>query len=60
MLFVKFNKRTKRFSATVFSTGVVVFTDLKQIPKQYGKNVIIYHSQGNNIHPSLWSDKWFE
>jgi hypothetical protein len=58
-VFVKLNLRTKKFSGTEFFTGKVLFTDLKKIP--YKKDaVIIYTGNGNNVHPSLWKDDWFE
>jgi len=60
MPFVKYNKVTKLFSATDFISGNMLFKDLKQIPKEYGRKVIIYYGNGINIHPSHWLDKWFE
>lgn len=58
-VFVKINLRTKKFSGSEFGTGKPLFKNLAKIP--YKKDeVIIYQGNGNNIHPSLWQDEWFE
>jgi hypothetical protein len=58
-IFVKLNLRTKKFSGTYFFSGKTAFKDLSQIPFKK-QDVIIYTGNGNNIHPSLWQDKWFK
>lgn len=58
-VFVKLNLRTKKFSGTFFFSGKRVFKDLAKIPFKR-EDVIIYTGNGNNVHPSLWKDEWFE
>lgn len=58
-IFVKLNLRTKKFSGTEFFSGKEVFKNLAKIPFKKDE-VIIYTGKGNNIHPSLWHDSWFE
>lgn len=58
-IFVKLNLRTKRFSGSEFFSGKQVFTNLIKIPFKK-QDVIIYTGDGNNVHPSLWKDVWFE
>lgn len=58
-IFVKLNLRTKKFSGTEFFSGKKVFENLAKIPFKKDE-VIIYTGNGNNIHPSLWHDSWFE
>lgn len=58
-IFIKYNLRTKRFSGTEFFSGKSIFLNLSQIP--FPRDMcIIYHGNGNNIHPSLWKDEWFK
>lgn len=57
--FIKLNRKTMTFTGVEFFTGEVLFENVKKIPLPKDQ-CIIYHGQGNNIHPSLWKKEWFK
>lgn len=59
VVFVKLNLKTKKFSGSDFFTLKSLFKNVSKIPYKK-ENVIIYTGNGNNLHPSLWQDDWFE
>lgn len=58
-VFVKLNRRTKKFSGTDFFSGKELFKGLAHIPYKK-EDCIIYTGNGNNLHPSHWCDDWFK
>jgi len=52
--FTKLNRKTKKFKSAASNFK---YTD--KIVTQANETVI-YHGNGNNIHPANWKSEWFE